>query len=378
MTHPFFGNRWLFLLMSTAALLSALGVWTLAALTEEWSALASEPFGISQIRARIGLGLPALHLLYLVPALALAWIASRVAPVLLSRPWLLATVGLILLALPLTVGLQFNGAWRLVAVGDSMRWYPGPWALLALVPLQVHLADTWRLTNQRRYVAGHLLVTVLGLTFYAAQPDKHLFWLLATAAAATLLLSRPAKGLAAVVFLFLLIPVIWLIFDPLYWGELLNRVMFLHDASCAYAQCGWEWRWRIWEQTQWFGPGTLEASDWAWLGLDLAQGFILTGVAQLFGRGLAWIVIVLLLLHVLALFRLAAPAQGTPADSNRQTIRIYALLVLATILMTTAASMGRGESALALPWISYGINMTLVFAFIGGSTAGIAHERDVP
>lgn len=368
---------WLAILLVTMSLLSIVGFFTLDLLRDGWAEVDRIPFAVVRVETRTGLNLPWLHLLSLMLAFAVAWVVAKFAPTILAKPGHLAVIGGALLAAPLIAGSQVDGAWRFLSVGESFLWYPGPWALLAIVPVQVRLVRDWHRSGSRRYIAMHFGVTTLGLFFFAMQPDEAMFWALTLAAFATLLPARSIKAMGVSALLVIATAVVWFLVDPRVTGIAVGRGGYFHDAvSCGFFPQSFsplEW---LWSQAAWTGS----SQDLRLRSFYLPEAekrFILAAIAQLFGRAAALAVIAFLLLFTLALLRLVSARSGnTGIEQARITIRVYALIVLGMVVMTAASSMGINIPGLALPFLSYGTSDALLFACIAGSAIGVASATE--
>lgn len=83
--------------------------------------------------------------LLLAAAALSAWLAGRVMPTLVRRPWLAVGLGLACLILPLLLGERHFDNWAIKIRGEAIeprwQWVPGYLGLLLLVPVLVVLMD---------------------------------------------------------------------------------------------------------------------------------------------------------------------------------------------------------------------------------------------
>lgn len=359
---------------------------TLSALSTLWSNYGHLPYAFEVIRDSIGLGPAAIHALMLIPALLVGWIAARIAFTLLSLRWVLASIGVLLLVLPLLIGYQHHSTWRWITISSTVRWYPGPWALLALTPLLVDLSRNWRQTHRFRFVLAHVALSSLGLTLYGLQADSMMVLLLAVTSVVTIVIARPIAGLFSVCATAVIVVALWDLFAPTSFGFMhwLYSGPSVDDAATfgfPYPDRGYS----VWDASNWIGSSVdltalhsrLPTPYWIFSLDIIAEDWVLTAVAGLFGRAAALGLVLISALFGVAVIRLASSRGQTETQWPYRVVQLWGWLVLTMATATVFNSMGYAVPSLAFPFVSYGVNITLVMSAVAGSAIGVAFHGTV-
>jgi hypothetical protein len=336
---------------------------------------------------------------WLVAALVIAWLGSRLTPWLVRWPWVGTGLAVLSFLSPLFFGIETvdrTTGIRSISLGSlGLPWGYGYWlepgvvGILFLVPLLVVLSARIGATNLARWVVLQAGVLWLVATLLLGLGNRDFAFLLLGAGLVGALLARP-RGLA----LGLQVSLLALI---LAWSGFL-AVMIPKPDSSSSGFCLETIDWletlpRTWHSAGWWGfpptttqwdlsiPMSKQMADIltapAALRLPSDPDYLINATAQLYGWTGVAIVMGTLLLHLWALVRLARRARGPTLHVARWTGWVYAsiaALMAGMSLLTSAGWLSWPWPSTPFPWLAAAkdVNSLFAMAWLCGGVFGLA------